>query len=146
MPATELIITIFPRGPFSDGSDPSSGPNAWMAMIGPMTLTSIWRRNWSADTLKHRPRDRDAGIVDEPGQRLASQRRANLAGGGQHRGLVGDIEQQRGKIGAEFALEAVGVGLLAHAAEHAKSASSSNLAVAQPMPVDAPVMTTDRMI
>ena len=47
---------------------------------------------------------------------------------------------------APNALQAVGVGLLAHAAEDAKPAIEQQLAVAQPMPVDAPVMTTDRMI
>ncbi len=71
--------------------------------------------------LEHRPRDRNAGIVDEAKKRLATQRGPDLARGGQHRGLIGDIEQQRRKIRAEFALQAVGVSLLAHAAEHAKS-------------------------
>ena len=43
MPATELIITIRPFGPFSDGSAPSSGPKACVAMTGPMTADD-WDR------------------------------------------------------------------------------------------------------
>ena len=51
------------------------------------------------------------------------------------------------KFGPELALEAVGVGLLAHAAEHAEAAVEQQFcALAQPMPVDAPVMTTDLMM
>ena len=96
--------------------------------------------------LEHGPCDRDAGIVDEPGQGLAIQRGADLAGGREHRGLIGDVEQKRGEIGTEFCLQTVGVGPLAHAAEHPKPAISSSLAVAQPIPVDAPVITTDCMV
>ena len=77
--------------------------------------------------LQHRPRDRDAGVVDQPGEGFAVQRGADLARRRQHLGFVGDVEQQRGEIGAEFGLEAVGVGLLAHAAEHAKAAVEQQL-------------------
>ncbi len=42
---------------------------------------------------------------------------------GQHRGLVGNIEQQRDDIRAELAPETIGIGLLAHSAEHAESAA-----------------------
>ena len=122
LPATEEIITIRPGGPFSDASAPSSGANACVAMIGPITLTSIWRRKSSADSPSTGPADRDAGIVDEAGELFAVQRRAHVAGGRKHRGLVGDVEQQRREIGAELALEPVGIGLLADAAEDAKAA------------------------
>jgi hypothetical protein len=77
LPATELIITIFPRGPFSDGSEPSSGPNAWVADEIHLHLAA----EFVGGKLKHGPRDRNAGIVDQPGQRLAGQHRANLARG-----------------------------------------------------------------
>ena len=66
--------------------------------------------------------DPNAGIVDEPGKRPAVECRANLSRRGQYRRLVGDIEQQRCKVRAERGLEAIDVSLLAHAAEHAKSA------------------------
>ena len=71
---------------------------------------------------QHRPRDRNAGIVDEARKRLAVERSADLARGRQHRGLVGDVEHQRGEIGAELAFQPLRIGLFAHAAEHAKSA------------------------
>jgi hypothetical protein len=72
--------------------------------------------------LKHRAGNPDAGIVDETGERLAVQRAAHLACRRQHRGFVGDVEQQRDEIGAELGFEAVGVGLVADAAEHAEAA------------------------
>lgn len=69
-----------------------------------------------------RPRDRNAGIVDEPRQRVASQRLANLARSGEHGGLVGNFEQERREVRAELTPEPVGVGLLADAAEDAVAA------------------------
>src|SRR5258708_40320920 len=72
--------------------------------------------------MEQRPSDRDSSIVDEAKQRFAAERRADLTRGGQDRGLIGDIEQKRGEIRAEFALEAVGVRLLAHAADYPESA------------------------
>src|SRR5207245_2272357 len=71
---------------------------------------------------EYRARDRNAGIVDQAGERFAVESAADLARGGQHRRLVGDIEDQRREVRAELALKAVGVGLLAHAAEHAEAA------------------------
>ena len=43
--------------------------------------------------LEYRPRHRNAGVVDEAEERFAVKRGADLAGGGQYRGLVGDVEQ-----------------------------------------------------
>ena len=71
---------------------------------------------------EHGTRDRNAGIVDEAGERFAVEGAPDLARGGQHGGLIGDVEDQRREVRAELALEAVGVGLLAHAAEYAKAA------------------------
>ena len=42
---------------------------------------------------EHRPRDCNAGVIDEAKQRFAIERGADLASGGQYRGLVGDVEQ-----------------------------------------------------
>ena len=76
---------------------------------------------------EHRTRDRNAGIVDEAGERFAVEGGADLARGGQHGGLIGDVEDQRREIRPELALEAVGVGLLADAAEYAKAAVEQHL-------------------
>ena len=85
---------------------------------------------------QHRTRHSDTGIIDEPCQRFAIQRRTDLAGGGQHRGLIGDVEQQRRKIGAELAFEAVGIGLFADAAEDTKCLVQQQF---RGSPADAPV-------
>ncbi len=122
LPATEEIITIRPFGPFRAGSEPSSGPKAWVAMIGPDEVDVHLAAEFVGGEFEHRTRDRNAGIVDETGERFAVEGGADLARGGQHRGLIGDVEDQRREVRAELALEAVGVGLLAHAAEHAETA------------------------
>jgi len=107
-------------------------------------LTSIWRRNSSAQARApgRRPQCR---IVDETGERFALQRVAHLARGGQHRGLIGDVKDQRREIGAELAFQAVGVGPFAHAAEYRKPRSSSSFALASRCGGRA-VMTTDLML
>ncbi len=76
---------------------------------------------------EHRAANADTGIVDEARQRLAAQSVAHLARRRQHRRLVGDVEQQRREIGAELSLEAVGVGLIADAAEDTKTAIEQQL-------------------
>jgi len=43
------------------------------------------------------------------------------------RGFVGDVEYQWGKIRTELAFQAIGIGLLADAAEHPKSAIQQQL-------------------
>ena len=76
---------------------------------------------------EHGACDRNAGIVDEAGERLAAQRGTHLAGRRAHRSLIGNVEHQRREVGAELTPEAVGVGLLAHAAEDAKAAVEQQL-------------------
>ena len=102
LPATEEIITIRPFGPFNEGSLPSSGPNACVAMIRPDDVDVHLAAEFVGGKFQHRPRDRDAGVVDQPGERFAVERGADLARGRQHLCFVGDVEQQRGEIGAEF--------------------------------------------
>jgi hypothetical protein len=70
---------------------------------------------------EQRAADTDAGVVDQPSERTPGKRAAHLRGGGFHRGLVGDVEQQRDEQFAKLGGETFGVGALAHAAEHAKA-------------------------
>ena len=49
MPATEEIITIRPFGPFRDASVPSSGPKAWVEMIGPIIACQAFAPLLGAD-------------------------------------------------------------------------------------------------
>src|SRR4029453_8033922 len=53
-------------GPFSDGSEPSSGPKACVEMIGPITLTSIWRRNSSAASSSTGPATAMPALLTRP--------------------------------------------------------------------------------
>jgi hypothetical protein len=71
---------------------------------------------------EHGARDGNAGIVDEAGQRLAAERGAHRGSRGLDRGFIGDVELQGREIGAELVRQTIGVGLLAHAAEHAEAA------------------------
>ncbi|MGY3651384.1 hypothetical protein ACVWW2_006675 [Bradyrhizobium sp. LM4.3] len=122
MPATELIITIRPFGPLQ-------------RQVGTEQRPESLRRDHRADHVdvhlpaevvdrqfEHGTGDRDTGIVDQTGQRLAAQHLAYFSCGGQHGSLIGDIEQQRGEVRAKLTLEPVGVALLADAAEDAIAA------------------------
>jgi hypothetical protein len=93
LPATEEIITIRPLGTLQ-------------RRVGPEQRPERLRRNDRADDVDvqlaaelidrefhDRAGDRDTGIVDKACERFARQRRADLAAGGQHRGLIGDVER-----------------------------------------------------
>ena len=74
--------------------------------------------------VEERTRHRDSRIVDESEKRLALELLRGVLGGGPHGGLIGDVEEQRRKIHAEFLLQSLGIRrLLAHAAEDAEALS-----------------------
>ncbi|MHC2594368.1 hypothetical protein ACVIG9_008424 [Bradyrhizobium ottawaense] len=122
MPATELIITIRPFGPFQRRVRPEQRPERLRRDHGADDVDVHLAAEIIGRQFEHGACDRDAGIVDEAGQRLAAQRLADCSRGSKDRSLIGDVEQQRREIGAELGLEPVGIGLLADAAEHAKAA------------------------
>ena len=64
---------------------------------------------------RQRTHIRDAGIVDEAGQRLALQRRGHFPHGGVHLILLGHVQDQRTDIAFRTGTERVGIRLLAHA-------------------------------
>ena len=69
---------------------------------------------------QRRPRDRDAGIVDEPGERFAvSAVRTFAAAATAASSVTSKISGT--KLPPNSLGEAVGIGLFAHAAEHAKA-------------------------
>ena len=72
--------------------------------------------------------------IDEAGEGLAAQRGAHGGGSRRDSGLVGDVEDQRHEIAAEFLLQAIGIGLLAHAAKDTKAVGEQHLGAA---PADA---------
>jgi hypothetical protein len=145
LPATELIITILPRGPFSDGSDPSNGPNAWVAMIGPITLTSIWRRNWSADNSSTGPAIAMPALLTSP----ASVSPPSAARTSRAAASTAASSVTSNSSGIKWAPNSLvrrpASACLRTLPKTRNPRSSSSFAVAQPMPVDAPVMTTDRI-
>ena len=85
--------------------------------------------NSEADERTH---DRDAGVVDEPEQRLAAERRLDLPCPLGDRRLVGHVEDQRREVRAELVCEPLGVALLAHAAEDAEPALDQDLHASPP--------------
>ena len=64
----------------------------------------------------------NAGVVDEPMERLPAQHLANASRRSEDRSLVGDVEQERREVRAEFTLQTVGIGLFANTAEDAIAA------------------------
>ena len=76
--------------------------------------------------MKQRPRNRDAGIVDEAGQRFPAERPLYTFRGMGHRGFIGDVEQKGRESRPEFLRQAGGVGFLAHAAEDVKAVLREN--------------------
>ena len=111
-----------------------------------MTLTSIWRRNSSAASPSTGPATAMPALLTSPASVSPFSGAADLARRGQHGGLIGDVEQQRREIGAQFAFRRSASACLRTLPKTRKPRSSNSFAVAQPMPVDAPVMTTDFMI
>ena len=118
LPATDEIITIRPFGPFKRSIDTEQRPERLGGDDGTGHVDVHLAAKLINRQVEHGPGDRDPGIVDEAKQRLAIECSADIAGGGEHRRFVRDVEQQRGEIGAELALQPVGIGLLADAAEH----------------------------
>src|SRR5258706_4900632 len=96
------------------------------------------------EKLEHRPRHRNAGIVDEATERLAAQRRARTS---RATASTAASSVTPNNSGVKFApisllrrLASAGLRTLPNTRN---PRSSKGFAVAQPMPVDAPVITTD---
>ena len=127
-PPTELIMTMRPGAPLSAGSAPSSGAKAWVMASTPvridleLALAELGHRQ-----MQQRASDRDPGVVDQAEQGLAAERLAHLGRAGLDRRLVGDVEDHRNEIGPKFLGQPLGVGGLAHAAEHPKAAADQHL-------------------
>ena len=115
-----------PLGPFSAGSEPSSGTEGLRGDDGADHVDIHLAAEFIHRQLEHGPCDRNAGIVDEAGQRLAIEGLAHVSRGGEHRGLIGDVEQEWGEVSAELGFEPVRIGLFADAAEHAEAATDQD--------------------
>src|SRR6202795_813225 len=138
-------MTMRPRGPFSDGSEPSSGPKACVDMIGPTTLTSIWRRNSSAASSSTGPATAMPALLTRPAsvspfRLLRTSRAAASTAASSVTSNISGV-----KFAPNSLLRRSPSACLRTLPNTRNPRSSSNFAVAQPMPVDAPVMTTDFM-
>src|SRR2546430_4120142 len=135
-----------PFGPFSDGSDPSSGPKACVVMIGPMTLTSIWRRNSSAASSSTGPATAMPALLTRPNSvsPLSAARTWRAAANTVASSVTSNNSGMKLAPNSRFSRSASTS--LRTLPNTRNPRSSSSFAVAQPIPVEAPVMTTDCII
>jgi len=135
LPATELIITMRARAALAaTDRHPIAARNALVDITGPITLTSICRRNSATGNSSNGPDTTMPALLTRPARVSPLSAETHLAGRGVDRGLVGDVEYQRHEVGAELLPQPIRVSLLAHTAETRESRARSALfAVPWPM-------------
>ena len=106
---------------------PSSGPNALVVITTPVEIDVDLVAEVVERKFQQRPGDGDAGIIDQAEEVSAGKRVTDARRGRPHRILVGHVENKRHERRAEFADKSLGVGLLAHAAEHAETTRDQDL-------------------
>jgi len=101
-----------------------------VAITGPITLTSIWRRKSATGNSSSGPETAMPALLTSPASvspfiaaPTSPRRRVD-------RGLVGDVEHQRHEIGAELRFHPIRIGRLAHAAEHREREGRSRMSAA----------------
>lgn len=134
-----------PFGPFSEASEPSSGPKAWVAMTGPMTLTSICRRNCSTGISSTGPATAMPALLTRPASvsPLIATRTSRAADSTAASSVMSNISGV--KLAPNSLLSRCASASLRTLPNTRNPLSRRSLALAHPIPVEAPVTTTTRM-
>src|SRR5258708_3101841 len=134
-----------PRGPFSEGSAPSSGANALVAITGPITLISICRRKSATGNSSRGPETAMPALLTRPARvsPLSALRTSWAAALTADSSVTSNTSGR--KLAASSAFTRSASACLRTLPNTRKPCPISTFAAAWPMPVDVPVMTTDRM-
>ena len=138
---------LLPGGrPLSDASAPSSGAKACVAITGPITLTSSCRRNSSAARPSTGPVTAMPALLMRPAS--VSPPNAVRTSRAAARTAASSVTSNKSgmKLAPNSRRRRSASACLRTLPNTRNPRSNSSFVVAQPMPVDAPVMTTDRMM
>src|SRR5271154_5398382 len=117
----ELMFTIRPAGPCLFLSVPKKGAKAWMTTSGEIMLASQLPPVLAGLQIKQRPAHHNSCIVHQANQIPVAYHRADLLGSFMYGVGVRNVHHERHEAFTELFLQTIGVGLLAHRTEHAKS-------------------------